>query len=244
MAYASQVGRARTSSKSPQAHAICDRCGFRYNFVDLTWQFDWRGTALQNLRILVCPPCRDTPQQQLRAIVLPADPEPIINARPQDFVAASTDYHAVYSPPATNAATGIPIPGDILLVTEDCLNLTQSPVGTPHGLAQSAVMPWNGTAPYGAELPVLAVNSDGSCIVTVICATPHGLQTNAQVSVEGVTVAAASGFYSVTATTATVFTYQTVVAIPAQSLLTSSTLIWTASIGAPYGYNQLPAVAP
>ena len=178
---------------------------------------------------------------QTRAIVLPADPEPIINARPQDFVAASTDYHAVYSPPATNAATGIPIPGDILLVTEDCLNLTQSPVGTPHGLAQSAVMPWNGTAPYGAELPVLAVNSDGSCIVTVICATPHGLQTNAQVSVEGVTVAAASGFYSVTATTATVFTYQANAPISSQSLLGPTTLVQTMNAGVPRNYTQIPS---
>ena len=52
MGYASQAGRARTSSTNPQAHAICDRCGFRYNWVNLKWQYDWRGASLQNLKFL------------------------------------------------------------------------------------------------------------------------------------------------------------------------------------------------
>jgi len=92
MAYASQAGRARTSPSNPQAHAICDRCGFRYNLVNLSWQFDWAGASLINKRILVCNPCNDMPQQQLRAIVLPADPVPVINPRIQDFPNASTDF--------------------------------------------------------------------------------------------------------------------------------------------------------
>jgi len=92
MGYASRSGRARTSATNPQAHAICDRCGFRYNHVDLSWQFDWAGASLINKRILVCSPCNDEPQTQLRAIVLPADPTPIMNARTQNFVAAETDY--------------------------------------------------------------------------------------------------------------------------------------------------------
>jgi len=91
MGYASQAGRARTSSSNPQAHAICDRCGFRYNHVNLSWQYDWRGASLQNLRLLVCSDCYDAPQEQLRAIVVPADPTPIINARVQDFVTAETN---------------------------------------------------------------------------------------------------------------------------------------------------------
>jgi len=94
MGYASQAGRARTSAKNPQAHAICDRCGFRYNHVDLRWQFDWRGTSLQNIRLLVCNSCTDEAQQQLRAIVIPADPVPIVNPRIQDFVRAETNNRA------------------------------------------------------------------------------------------------------------------------------------------------------
>jgi len=69
----------------------CDRCGFRYNWVDLRWQYDWRGASLQNLKILVCETCYDAPQEQLRAIVVPADPTPIVNARVQDFVTAETN---------------------------------------------------------------------------------------------------------------------------------------------------------
>ncbi len=85
MSYASRAGRAKTSSTNPRAHAICDRCGFRYNHDDLTWQMDWAGTSQVNKRLLVCKSCLDKPQQQLRAIRIPADPVPISNPRPQDF---------------------------------------------------------------------------------------------------------------------------------------------------------------
>lgn len=46
---------------------------------------DWAGTTLINKQLLVCRPCYDRPQEQLRAIVLPADPVPIRNPRPQNF---------------------------------------------------------------------------------------------------------------------------------------------------------------
>src|SRR5580693_3923349 len=68
MPYASIAGRARANPSSPRAFAVCDRCGIWYNHVDLQWQFDWRGASLMNLRLLVCRPCYDDPQQQLRAI--------------------------------------------------------------------------------------------------------------------------------------------------------------------------------
>ena len=78
-------GRARVSSRNPRAFAICDRCGFLMNHDRLSWQFDWAGASLINKRILVCETCNDVPQQQLRAIVLPADPVPIMNARPEQY---------------------------------------------------------------------------------------------------------------------------------------------------------------
>lgn len=90
MGYASKSGRARTSPTNPRAHAICDRCGFRFNHDRLRWQFDWRGTALMNTRTLVCNPCYDTPQQQLRAIIIPADPLPIRNPRVEPFAEDET----------------------------------------------------------------------------------------------------------------------------------------------------------
>jgi|SRR5215475_1063701 len=79
-------GRARILEQSPSALGICDRCGFMYNHSDLQWQHDWRGPRLQNLRILVCEKCLDVPQEQLRTITLPADPQPIDNPRPEQYV--------------------------------------------------------------------------------------------------------------------------------------------------------------
>lgn len=212
MAYASKAGLARTNPKSPQAFGICDRCGFTYNHVNLHWQYDWRGASLQNLRILVCDECTDSPQQQLRAIVLPADPIPIMYPRPEDFVGAEA-----------GSATG-------------------EPYGQPTGLLQGAVMPLFGTTAYNVALPVLSISSTGTNVISVTCSSPHGLSTNAQISVEGLTQAAATGFYSVTVTTGTAFTYTTLAAIPSGSLLTNTTRMVTANVGLPYGYTQIPQV--
>lgn len=85
MGYASRSGRARTSASSPRAHAICDRCGARYNHNALQWQFEWRGSALKNIRLLVCSRCLDIPQENIRAIVIPADPLPIVQPRTEPF---------------------------------------------------------------------------------------------------------------------------------------------------------------
>lgn len=67
----------------PEAPGFCDRCGRKWFHRDLDWQFDWRGNQLTNLRILVCPECLDTPQENgRRPVILPADPEPIQDPRP------------------------------------------------------------------------------------------------------------------------------------------------------------------
>lgn len=240
MAYASIAGRARTSSSNPQAHAICDRCGFRYNRVNLNWQYDWRGAALQNVRILVCDTCMDTPQEQLRAIVVPADPVPIDQPRTQDFVQAETNYQTITAPPTIDPVTGIPIPGTTTLSAQNGQNLLTQPIGEPAGIDQSAVMPLEGTTHYRVKLYPLSVSSLGSDQITVTFASAHGLSTNDQIVVEGLSNPDATGAYSITVTTATAFTYQTNVAIPAGALLTGTTLMVTANIGLPYGFDQLP----
>lgn len=86
MAYASRSGRARTNPSAPRNFSVCQRCGLWYNFSDLTWQFDYRGATLQNLRLLVCTRnCLDRPQPQLKVISLPADPVPVPYAIPETF---------------------------------------------------------------------------------------------------------------------------------------------------------------
>lgn len=240
MAYASISGRARTSPSNPQAHAICDRCGFRYNRVNLNWQYDWRGASLQNVRILVCNTCMDTPQEQLRAIVVPADPVPIDQPRTQDFVQAETNYQTISAPTVYDPVTGIPIPSTTTLSAENGQNLLTQPIGEPAGIDQSAVMPLEGTTAYRVRLYPLSVSSLGTDQISVTFSSPHGLSTNDQIVVEGLSNANATGAYSITVTTATAFTYQTNLAIPAGALLTGTTLMVTANIGMPYGFDQLP----
>ena len=132
MSYASKLGRARISSKNPQAAAVCDRCGGVYNHVNLSWQFDWAGAALINKRILVCNHCMDTPQQQLRSIVLPADPPVIMNARPEYYIQAETDYRMTQGN-TVNAQTGIPVPGGDFRITENDNNRVTQQTGFANG---------------------------------------------------------------------------------------------------------------
>lgn len=135
MGYASKAGRARTDASNPQAHAICDRCGFRYNHVNLRWQFDWRGASLMNIRLLVCDTCYDAPQEQLRAIVVPADPVPIDQPRLQDFVTASQDTRVTSGQNMVNYPTGIPVVnGDNRITQNDDIRVTQQTGEPPGGL--------------------------------------------------------------------------------------------------------------
>lgn len=131
MGYASKLGRARINARSPQAAAICDRCGFAYNHTDLRQQMDWRGASLANLKIMVCPKCYDVPQQQLRSIIVPADPIPVQNPRIQDYVAAETNYRTTSGQDTVDFVTGIPIPGTTTLVTQDGDNRVTQQTGEP-----------------------------------------------------------------------------------------------------------------
>lgn len=133
MSYASKAGRARTSARNPQAHAICDRCGGRFNHVDLTWQIDWAGASIVNKRLLVCRTCNDTPQTQLRAITLAADPVPVMNPRPENFVNASTDYRTTSGQDTVNFKTGIPVPGGEFRITQDNKNRVTQQTGFANG---------------------------------------------------------------------------------------------------------------
>ena len=235
------TGRASVSSRNPRAFGICDRCGFLYNHDKLQWQFDYAGAGLINKRILVCSPCLDTPQAQLRAIVLPADPVPILNPRVQDYAAAETDFVATNAPTVTDFWTGIPIPSTIDIVAQDGTNVTTQVLGRPRGLNQNAVMPLLNQANYRVVLSPLSVSSQtGTSTITVTFSAAHGLSTNDQIAVEGLTNNNADGIYSITVTTATAFTYQVNNAIPAGGLLQGTTLMVTALVGLPYNYNQIP----
>jgi len=234
-------GRASVSSRNPRAFAICDRCGFLVNHHRLQWQFDYAGAGLINKRILVCSPCLDTPQNQLRAIVLPQDPTPIQNPRVQDYATAETDNIAINAPTVTDFWTGIPIPSTTDIITQDGVQITTQVLGNPTNLNQNAVMPLLNGVTYRTVLSPLSISSQtGTSTITVTFSSAHGLNTNDQISVQGLTNSFANGTYSITVTTATAFTYQVNNVIPAGGLLQGTTLMVTALVGLPYNYNQIP----
>jgi len=75
--------RAPVDVWAPEPWGCCDRCGFRWLHRELAWQFDWRSTRLQNLRILVCPTCLDEPQPNgRRPVKVGPDPVPVRDPRP------------------------------------------------------------------------------------------------------------------------------------------------------------------
>jgi hypothetical protein len=76
-------GRATVNRSNLQAWGCCDRCNFWYLRSELQWQFEWDALQLYNKRLLVCKrTCLDKPFEHNRAIVVPPDPVPVMNPRP------------------------------------------------------------------------------------------------------------------------------------------------------------------
>lgn len=135
MGYASRSGRAQTSSRNPRAFGVCDRCAIWYNRDQLNWQMDWAGASLINKRILVCNICTDTPQQQLRSIIIPADPTPISNPRVEPYAWDSIDRRQVAGYNTVSPTTGIPVPqGDTRITENEKTRVTQQTGEAPNGL--------------------------------------------------------------------------------------------------------------
>jgi hypothetical protein len=159
-----------------------------YNHVDLKWQYDWAGASLINKRLLVCDTCYDEPQQQLRAIALPADPVPVVNPRVEPYLYDDTDYRQISGFNTTNARTGIPIPGGATRVTS-ANNLptadkrvTQQTGEAPGGLNQKP-----GTDPNAVTYRnVTAVTNNGIGQIRVAVNTTNGMRTNQTVIVRDV----------------------------------------------------------
>lgn len=133
MGYASQQGRARVSSRNPQAAGQCDRCGFLYTHSTLRFQMDWAGANLINKRILVCRSCEDRPQNQLRSFVVPADPVPIQNPRVPNYVQAASNMRVTSGQDSVDPSTGIPVPGGDVRATEDDNTRVTQQTGEPSG---------------------------------------------------------------------------------------------------------------
>jgi len=91
MGYASRSGHAITNPQAPRAFGVCDRCGFWFQLFKLRYQHEWVGTKRINMRKRVCAECMDRPQPQLRARLMPPDPVPVYDPRPENFIASRFD---------------------------------------------------------------------------------------------------------------------------------------------------------
>lgn len=201
MGYASRSGRARTDPRNPRAFAVCDRCALWYNHYMLRWQYDWAGASLINKRILVCDTCYDTPQEQLRAIIVPADPVPIINPRVEPYAWDEVDRRQLSGYNTTNPQTGIPVvQGDTRVTslddepTED-KRVTQQTGEAPGGLNQKP-----GTDPNAVTYrDIQNVTNNGIGIVRVSLTTTNGMITGQKVTIRDVTgVSNANGDFTIT----------------------------------------------
>lgn len=110
MALGDHRGRARLDTQNPTAMGCCDRCGFWYALDQLQRQFEWRGAALADTGFLVCAGagtknCLDVPFEQNRLLILPPDPVPRRNPRP-DYNVTGTWQIGQLSGPTTPGNQG------------------------------------------------------------------------------------------------------------------------------------------
>lgn len=245
------------------------RCGFWFQRRELQNQIAWRGAALLPTWVFVCQTCYDTPNEQDRAVVWPADPVPITLALPEDFSVANS-VMGLAATGAVDPSTGIPISPTTGMATVDGITMAPTPTGRPPGydaLASAPVTPndvvvfmaqMNGSAmgqtngTYmgteeegtgeidGIQVSIISLMADGSPLVRATCNRPHGLALNAQIFVRGSGNPLADGAFSVIPLTATAFTYGCYSPIPAGSILEPMTMIVATKIGLPREFPELP----
>ena len=243
MGYASRSGRARTSARDPRAFAVCDRCAIWYNHHQLRWQYDWAGASLINKKILVCNTCYDEPQNQLRAIVVPADPTPIINPRVEPYAWDEIDRRQISGYNTVSQQTGIPVPrGDTRVTTEENIATNDPRVTQQTGEAPGGRNQMPGTDPNAVTYRTItnAVNN-GSGLIRLTLATTNGMITGQMVTVrdvEGVT--AANGDWTITVVDKTTVDLQA--STFSGSYTSGGYVINNPSL--PYGFSEVPKTGP
>jgi len=243
MGYASRSGRATTSATNPRAHAICDRCAFRYNHDQLKWQYDWAGASLINKRILVCNTCYDTPQEQLRAIIIPADPVPIINPRVEPYSWDEIDRRQVSGNNTVNPQTGIPVQrGDTRVTTIDTDVPDQTRVTQQTGEAPGGNNQKPGTDPNAVTYRnITNVTNNGIGIIRVTVSVTSGFITGQRVIINDVVgVTAANGKWTITVINPSQFDLQN--SSFTGAYISGGYVINNPSL--PYGFDEIPKTGP
>lgn len=243
MGYASKSGRARTSARNPRAFAVCDRCAIWYNHDQLRWQYDWAGASLINKRILVCSTCYDEPQQQLRAIVVPADPMPIINPRVEPYAWDEIDRRQISGYNTLSPTTGIPIQQGDTRVT----SLNDEPTNDTRVTQQTGEAPFGknqlpGTDPNAVTYRTITnVSNNGIGAIRLTIGTTNGMKTGQRVNVQEVGgVTNANGTWYITVINFSQIDLQN--STFAGSYTSGGYVINDPSL--PYGFNEVPRTGP
>ena len=85
----------RRTTTDPHAGpwTTCDRCSFVVSMNRMQFQYDYMGgSSPQNLGLLVCEKCLDDLSFQQKLLILPPDPQPIFNTRPENYVVDETNW--------------------------------------------------------------------------------------------------------------------------------------------------------
>jgi len=168
MAIGNLQGRARTSTRSPEAKGCCDRCGFWYPLSGLQRQFQWAGANLFDTGYLVCKRDLDTPFEQYKVLILPPDPIPRTNPRPDQMVTApailgvpppTTPGNLGFSVYLLGASTPGQYPTDKATVLSDVA--AQSGIATPGGIIDRS----RTILPVNTALQVMIANSGRSYLL-------------------------------------------------------------------------------
>lgn len=85
----------RRASRDPHygPWTTCDRCGLINSHSRMQFQFDFYGGASpQNSGLLVCSTCLDDLSWEQKLIVLPPDPQPFFNTRPEPYTIDESNW--------------------------------------------------------------------------------------------------------------------------------------------------------
>lgn len=99
--------RTTLNIEKPDPWGTSDRNGMVGDHSRMVWQFRYAGNELINTRLLVHPDEYDIPNEQFKTLILPPDPDPLMNARPEQYVIDETDWRATQADEIRETQSGV-----------------------------------------------------------------------------------------------------------------------------------------
>lgn len=97
----------------------CDRCGLLDNQSRMQFQYDYLGGSVpQSTGYIVCERCLDQLNHQRQLIIIPPDPPPLFNTRPENYVVDESNWlvtdegNILVTNTSEQLITSIPNPAD------------------------------------------------------------------------------------------------------------------------------------